>query len=383
MMMNGVDGSIKTRAAEIAGQRRAQHSIPKRVALKLAVVLVVFGVQINLVAVDFPLMYAVFYSTLLVCLLVTLGGRIRLSTLASLMAMMSVTAFSGNPLKGLGLGVGAYLGYIAVKEYEADYRRIMIWLLAVNTVIVVIQFLGVWEIAYLFSDYGNEALPVSLTAVRIGVSGFLPQMRPSGIFPSPTYVSAFCVLLYSTVVVFPKNKGRVSSLCAGLFFALLGSTVGLVLAICSVPLMFGIRALRYLVYGYVISIVLYATYFPAQFAYNFSVNDFITSFASRLDVNNVSSGSVLERNALVAVVLCFMGLVFFWFAARSGSLAMLVPPGCGLAMPILVHDITFSLLYWFLMGAVVARVLNDRGLRRLAKSFKHGQKPSIVPGAAP
>ncbi len=361
-------------------RRRAQHSVLQSVALKLGVVLVMFGFQMNLVAVDIPLVYALFYSALMGCFLVTFGERIRPLTLLILVAMMLVATLFGNPLKGLGLGVGAWLGYIAVAEYETDYRKVMIWLLVVNTIIVVIQFLGVWEVSYQFINYGNYGLPIPVTDEKFGASFFLPQFRPSGIFPSTTYVSAYAVLLYSTVVASPSHKGRVTSLCTGMFFALLGSTVGLFLALCSVPLMFGQRALRYLVGGYVISMVLYATYIPLQFAYNFNADEVLLGFASRLDLSAVSGESVLQGDALIIFVLCFAGLVLLGLVARFGSLALLVPLGCGFAMPILVHDITLSIFYWFLMGAVTSRVLSDGRLRRLAKSFKQRQKPSGVSG---
>jgi len=358
-----------------ATRRGARRSMPQRIALQFGVLLVMFGFQINVLAVGLPAAYTVFYAALLACFLVALGGRIKPPALVLLIGATFVTTLLGNPLKGLGLGVGAYLGHLAVTKYEADYRRVMVWLLAVNAVIVAVQILGVWPAVYQFANYSSDGRQINLLVEPLAFGTYLPQLRPAGMFPAMTYVSAWCVLLYSTVVAAPGHEGRVTPLLAGVFMASLGSSVGLMLALGSVLLMFSRPALRFFVCGYLIAAVLYATYLPQQFAYNFNPEELRVSFQARLDPSADSVESVLRNNLAAAVVLCTAGAGFLVFTtARSGSLAALAPPGVALALPILVHDISLTLFYWFLIGAVTAPVLSRAGLRLLLATAKRGQK---------
>lgn len=365
-------GTSVTRTARSGVQR----PVRQRLALQLGVILVMLGFQVNMFAIGSPVVYVLFYSALLACFLVAMGGRVWVPALLLLFGAMFVTSLSGNPLKGLGLGVGAYLGHLAATRYEADYRRVMTWLLAVNILIVVIQILGIWPAAYRFVNYPSQSRLVNVLAEPSAAVGFLPQLRPSGIFPSMTFVSAYSVLLYSTVIAAPGHAGRAVSFAAGAFLALLGSSVGLVLALGSAALMLSRRALRFLVYGYVAAAVLYAILLPAQFAYSFNTEEIRISFMARLDPNSGSVESVLRNNLAAAVALCLGGVAFLAFAARFGSLSVLLPAGVAVALPILVHDITPTLFYWFLLGAVTAPVLRRGGRRALVAAWKESRGKS-------
>ncbi len=365
----------------VPSNRVNQPPFVSRMALKLGVVLVMLGFQVNLLAADNLVLYLFFYyAALLGCFVVTLGGRISYSFLLLLCVPMVLTTLVGNPLKGFGLGVGACLGYIAVSRYERDYRTAMSWLLAVNIAVAVIQFLGVWEESYRFTYYRNDAIPIPVTDERFGQPNFLPQIRPSGIFPSPTYVSAFTVLLFSTVLATVRGTGRLIALWAGVFFTLVGSTVGLVLAGLSLPLAVGIKPLRYLVLGYVVSTVLYAIYLPQQFDYNFNARELVASVVSRLDLVEGSGEGVMQNNWPLFVLLIVAGVVFMLVAGRFGFAALLLPPGIALALPVMVHDLTLSMFYWFLLGAVAARILTDGELRRLARSIRQRRARSRLGG---
>jgi hypothetical protein len=356
-------------------RRGARRSMPQRIALQFGVLLVMFGFQINVLAIGVPVVYTAFYAALLGCFLVALGGRIQRPALVLLIGAMFVTTLLGNPLKGLGLGVGAYIGHLAATKYEADYRRVMVWLLAVNAVIVVIQILGVWPAVYQFANYSSEGRQINLLVEPFAFGTFLPQLRPAGMFPAMTYVSAWSVLLYSTVVAAPGHEGRVTPLLAGVFMASLGSSVGLMLALGSVLLMFSRPGLRFFVCGYLIAAVLYATYLPEQFAYNFNAEDLRISFQSRLDPSSDSVESILRNDVAGAVVLCVAGAGFLVFTtARVRSLAALAPPGVALALPFLVHDISLTLFYWFLIGAVTAPVLRRGRLRVFVANAKRREE---------
>ncbi len=349
-------------------------SFLQRTALKFGVVLVMLSFQINLLAETSPPAYVLFYASLLISVLVVIGGRVSPGILVLLVLTTLATAATGNPLKGLGLGLGACFGYRAVRDYERHYLRVMYWILIVNIVVAAIQFLGVWEAAYNFAYYPNDAYPIPVTDESFGVPAFVPQFRPSGIFPSTTFVSAYSVLLFTTVLITPSHGSRFASLASGLFLALLGSSVGLFLAGCAALLMWPRRSLRYVTVAYALAMAAYLRYLPSQFAYNFSVADILNSFALRFDLSDLRGESVVQNSAPAVIALIVVGIIFWMVAVRFGSFSLLVAPGLVLVTPVLVHNITLTLFYWFMIGAVTARLESDGRLRELAARLRRGKR---------
>ena len=342
----------------------------------VGVALVNLGFQVNILALEYINLYLLFYGLLLGCLLVTYGWRISKILLYVCCALMMATPLVGNPLKGFSLCVGLVLGYIAVSRYNQDYCKAMKWLFYINFTIVVIQFLGIWEQAYTFTNYQNQASPIPITEENFGMASFLPQFRPSGIFPSPTYISAFTVLFYSTTLARVQNSNRSTNFCAGVFMSLIGSTLGLFLAIISILLIVRIQSIKYLVAGYMLSSAIYAFYLPQQFDYNFNINEIMDSITSRLDTSAGGGESVMQHNWLIFLILAFFSAVFLLIARRFDSATLLVPPLIAFGLPIMVHDITLSLYYFFLIGSVVASTMCEGTLLRIIRSLKR-QKVNV------
>lgn len=355
---------------------KAEQSFIQRATLIVGVVLVNLGFQVNILASENIKLYLLFYGLLLSCLLVTYDWRIPKILLYTCCVLTIGTLLDGNPLKGFGLSVGLALGYIAVSRYNQDYCKAMKWIFYINFIIVVIQFLGIWEEAYILANYSSEGLPIPFTEENFGMARFLPQFRPSGIFPSPTYISAFTVLFYSTTLARAQDSDRSTNFCAGVFMSLIGSTVGLFLAIFSILLIVRIQSIKYLVAGYILSNAIYAFYLPQQFDYNFNINEIMASIISRLDTSAGGSESVMQNNWSIFLILVFFNAVFLLIARRFGSATLLVPPLIAFGLPIMVHDITLSLYYFFLIGSVVASTMCEGTLLRIVRSRKR-QKVNV------
>ena len=351
---------------------KAEQSFIQRVALMVGVALVNLGFQVNILALEYINLYFLFYGLLLSCLLVTYDWRIPKILLYTCCVLMIATLLDGNPLKGLGLGVGLALGCIAVSRYNQDYCKAMKWIFYINFIIVTIQFLGIREEAYILANYSSEGLPIPFTEESFGMARFLPQFRPSGIFPSPTYISVFTVLFYSTTLARAQNTDRSTNFCAGVFMCLIGSTVGLFLAIISILLIVRIQSIKYLVAGYILSSAIYAFCLPQQFDYNLNIDEIMVSIMSRLDTSSAGSGeSVMQHNWPIFLILVFFSAVFLLIACRFGRVTLLVPPLIALGLPIMVHDITLSLYYFFLIGSVGTSTLYEGKLMRIVRSLKN------------
>jgi len=354
---------------------RAKRHFINRVALLVGVTLVHLGFQINLLTYENPTIYVLFYGLMFGCLLVASNEGIPAQIILASCALIGVATLIGAPFKGFGLAVGLALGYIAVTRYDQDYCRAMTCLLYINLIAVIIQFLGISEWAYAFANYTSQGLPIYFTDEKFGVASFLPQFRPSGIFPSPTYISAFAVLLFSTMLTRNQGSGKSKNFCAGVFMSLLGSTVGLILAILSIFLIRRRSSIKYLLAGFLLSSFFYAYYLPQQFNYNFNIDELETSVTSRLNTSAVNGESVMQKNLSLFSILVFAGLIFFLTSIRFGNLTLCVSPMSVLGLPVMVHDITLSLYYFFMFGSVVACTIYEVKLLDIVKSSKY-QKAS-------
>ena len=344
----------------------------------VGVTLVHLSFQINLLTAENLNIYLLFYGLMFGCLFVASNEGIPFQIILASCALIVVATLIGAPFKGFGLSVGLAFGYLAVTRYDQDYCRAMACLLYVNLVVVLIQFLGISDWAYAFADYTSQGLPIYFTNEKFGVPSFLPQYRPSGIFPSPTYISAFAVLLFSTILARNQSSGRFTNFCAGVFMSLLGSTLGLAIATISTPLIVRRTSIKYLLAGFLLSSSLYAYYLPQQFDYNFNIDELETSITSRVEASAVEGESVMQNNLPLFFILLFASVVFFLTSMRFGYLTLLVSPMCVLGLPIMVHDITLSLYYFFMLGSVVACTNSDVKLLDIVKLSKYQKANACV-----
>lgn len=349
----------------------------QRWAIRIGVAVIVCSFQLNILSQSAPGLYLTAYGLLFFAFLLVARPTPAFLT-GAVFILIAGLAFSA-PLKVMGLGVGWFLGLTAVRRYEDEYRRTITAILFIAVLVTLAQFFAVSDAVFTYTYYANDASPIHYSDRLFGTPAFMPQVRPSAIFPSPTYVSAFVVLLYTTIATAADYQSRRTPFVMGMWFALLGSSVGLVLAAWSLLLAWRRRALRWLIAGYVVAMGAYALLMPRQFAYNFDAREVLISFTSRVGFVNVAGESVLQRNLLAVAALLVIGMLAVLLMKRFAGLLLVTPFLVALSLPILVHDLTFSMFYWFLVGAAAARLFKDQIYDWAQRPARRKAATAVVP----
>ena len=365
-------------ASPVVARRRRRSGI-RGLALFIAIILIVASFQMNTRQSSAPLVYLAYYAVLAAAFLVV-ASRPGPIVFVVALALVLVLVVGGGLPKALGLGIGLYLGWIGLRRHERAFARALKFLLLVNLALIAVQFFGLTELAYRYTNYANVASPLPPWSPRFGTAFYLPQFRPSGMFPSPTYISAFSILLFTTVCMSARGWGPFSQMLTGVMLALVGSSVGLFLAVIAVPMAFVRSRLFFLLAGYVGTMVPYVIFLPQQFFYNFNVRELVASVSSRLGIGpaQVAGESVLQTNLLAAVILVIAPLLAILPLRRFGNVFELVPLGIAVALPVMVHDLTRSLFYWFLLGATAAGLVNSGAFSRQPRPSDSPVRPRRI-----
>lgn len=340
---------------------------PRRSTIPIVVVLffLIFSPTINILFADDAIGRAlsqafagVFAVVFLSRYRLTGHGRVFVALMVlSVAAVVAMQPFVSQEIvtvrKLVGVLIVALLIPAAADDHPDAVRRLLIFTLTVNLIAVLFQLAGHTDQAYAHVTYANEATPVNLIALWDYLSdpiqvGFLPQLRPSGTFPAPTYLSLALILLWYALASEPAHRGRLGILGVGVLCILSGSSVGLFLAALSVVFLPMKGRLLYMAIGAAATMWLYATFAPWQFSFNFNVNEFITGFTARLDLDSGGESIIQQRPMLLAagVFVAVLALVF----AQRLNLFVLGRLAFVLFFPVMLHDVGNSLLYWMLVA---------------------------------
>jgi hypothetical protein len=225
-----------------------------------------------------------------------------------------------------------------------------------------LQFLSVSDTVHVLQMYQSDSIRQSIFDEAFGETMFLPQIRPSGIFPAATYASAYSVLLTLHLLSARNEKSWVFVL-AGTHLAMLGSTAGLLLIIGSLPLALKVQPrARHLILSYLCALVLYKLLIPLRFDYNFSFGDIWVSVTSRLEANYIGGESLLQIDFLAFIGISLFLLLtasFTVFLRKLTASPRLITFSIATMMPILIHDISKSIFYWFLLGLALESLLRQ------------------------
>jgi hypothetical protein len=330
----------------------------------------VFSPTINIVLVDDPipraaiqLVAGIFAVVFMLRYRLTPHGSAFLAFSAVLAGLSLLTApFASQDIitvrKIVGLVMVAMIIPKVADDHAVALSRFLVFVLVANLALVALQILGHPDWVYRFITYENEgATPVNLAElldyfgeqIRIG---YLPQLRPSGAFPAPTYLSLVLILLWYGVASAPAYRSRSAAVCVGVLGILSGSSVGLVLSLISIAFLPFNGRLIYTVVGAAATMWLYAAYLPWQFDYNFNIEEFIAGFTSRLDLQEGGESIIQQRPYLFAAGVV-AGLFTLLFAKRL-RLLTLARATFAIAFPVLLHDVVSSLLYWMLVALAVS-----------------------------
>ena len=344
---------------------------PRRSALSVVILLsfLIFSPTINILFAEVPFGRGI-SQALAGVLALSFIQRYRLTPQGRLfVTLMAVAIAASVPLtlltsqdvvttrKLVGVLVVALLIPPIADNYAHTLHRFVNFTLALNIIVVGLQLIGATEWVFAHIAYANaDALPVNLISQTnfLGESivvPYLPQLRPSGGFPSPTYLSLSLILFWFTIASSVESPGRLATFGVGVLCSLSGSSVGLFLAgisLCFLPLK---GRLIYMTLGAAFTMWAYAVLAPWQFSYNYNLEEFMLGFSSRLDLQSGGESIIQQRPYEFAAGVLLAGVAVLF--ARRLNLFMLGRAAFVIFFPVLLHDVGSALIYWTLVALAV------------------------------
>jgi hypothetical protein len=243
-----------------------------------------------------------------------------------------------------------YFIFLFASRYKIVFRNVAIFCFLVNAVFIVCQLIGVSEIFYFLQDYSNEA-EATIGGFSLGSAidtqlSYLPQIRPSGFLPAPTYISNFCIFFWYYVLMDKKYSNNFIFFLFGFVLMLLGSTLGVFLLLISIFFVGYKKGILVFLIGGICGIIFYLYYFPLTFIYNFNVEEFKESFLIRIISNDINQESMLVSNPLLFIAILLILLIIPFFLRRAGSLSILFKAAIVVVLPVMIHDAFSSIQYW-------------------------------------
>ena len=245
-------------------------------------------------------------------------------------------------LKFAPLVLVAYIG-IQIGTGKVQVQGFLRVMLSIHVGLSLLQLIGFFDVVYLWTTYANEAVPTIEWKAH-----FLPQFRPSGIFPAPTYTSQFLLLVFGLVATNPAYER-----CRQLFFlavVISGSTMGVLLSILFLVLR--VEQLK----GWKDSITLailfgcYYLIFPDYFAYNYSARDFYWSLFHR----DLSESILTIRgpfiSGLIGLSFLIVSSISLISTANVISIKRFMIAAVCIAMPFVLHDLRSAVFGYLTLG---------------------------------
>jgi len=269
---------------------------------------------------------------------------------------------------------GALSALVLYAAYNGVHRQGVVvcaffTLLVINCIIMLFQLTGCEPGVYGFSNYVNiGSIPVCIDDFDYASSNFLPQIRPSGIFPAPTYMSFFLILLYAVIVFLIKRNGELFLAMTGAIFALSGSTMGFVLILLLVVNSFYNKTIAWVILGYMFTLLIYYYFLPDIFLYNYSVEDFYNSIIDRDMTESVATTNIALYAIMLVMFVTFVVIMFFSDSGFRGKLFDLIQVAIVMFGPMLLHDLSASVFSFFIFGfcfGVIGFVLIEKPVKNL------------------
>lgn len=263
----------------------------------------------------------------------------------------------------LSTAVSLVLGTVCALSSYRNKEKIsdaILYILYLQLALSIAQLFGLHEYVYLFANYKNPANTYQQWSLCTNINAsFLPQVRPSGIFPSPTYYSLFlCSVLL--LIRIKKNLSLLSSFAIGLLIAVSGSTFSLLVIFVVTILLSSTFQGKIILVSYFIGMFLYFKLLPDIFLYNFNINDFTNSISARFKPENDLSESVYFQSisGLIFVISALI-IVIFCFFKKIIQKPYIISPATVMIFPLLVHNVANSVVYFFLAGLSMQIAYDD------------------------
>jgi len=310
----------------------------------------------------------IFYPLLIISgVAATYPFRVHYLPALAILCIIIFFSISQSPAKAIGAGLVLYVAYRGVVNLELFTLRTFFVLLVINYLFAILQLSGTFDFVYSFSNYSNESLPTSFLVIDSVPAAYLPQIRPSGIFPSPTFISYFCIILFSFAIFYEKTINKWFMSLIGSFLMLTGSTLGLALILLLALIAFSEKAFVFAPLAYALTFFIYSSLFPAIAKYNFSWDDISSSVLYR-----PMHESILTVNPYLFVATLLVFLPVFLLASKRVmssfglEVRRLFSVFSIIFFPLILHDSSSSLLSAFIIGLGVGMVVSFR--KRSAES---------------
>lgn len=323
------------------------HGFIINVFTQITTLIIVLSPLLNTLGKDSLILKYSYYCIALICSCFCFISLNRLLAVAVSSFCVGILIFLD-----LGCALSLVLGIIcSLSTYrnKQEFSNAIIHISYFQLALSIAQLFGINEYVYLFANYNNPPSTYQQWSLSQNVTTtFLPQIRPSGLFPSPTYSSLFlCSVLLS---IFIKRKlSLLSSIIIGLLFSVSGSTFSLlIILICVILFIKTYRGVA-IILSYIVGMLLYFVSLPDIFLYNYNIHDFCSSISCRFTPENNQSESVLFQSTSGSIfVICSLMILLSFSLQQIIHKPYIILPAAVILFPVLVHNVASSVVYFFL-----------------------------------
>lgn len=280
---------------------------------------------------------------------------------------------SNNGYKAIAIPVIFFYGYSLVINSRNIFNSTLIFIFLINSFLIISQVLGIDEVFYKFQFYSHNPTNIFIRYIS-GESGIPPdfQYRVSGIFPSTIFLSLFQILIFGIWISSNEKINSAIKFFVGFIFALIGSTVSLILFIYSFFYIGRVINKYIFQLGFIMGLFFLITFCPEIFDLNYTFEEKLMRIDTRFfdPSGNSSLTDNLPTFIFFVVVMIITLLVIRIYIKRieflsiSSFILMCISP-------LIVHPLFTDIRYWLVLGAASGLLLQDYlGLNKISRNLQ-------------
>jgi hypothetical protein len=336
--------------------------------ISIVFIFTILSPTVNFLLLDFQLVRVLIQVSIAIILTLLFSFyRANANGLYIILFSILLALFTLNPITILKNTSCFFFILIFSNKYKNTFKNIIIIIFFINAFLIIGQLLGINEWFYKFQDYANDTDP-TIGEFNFGESmdtafGYLPQIRPSGIFPSPTYISFYCIFFWYYILMNTNFNNKFIFFFFGFILMLLGSTLALFLLILSIFLINYKKEIKIFLLGGIVGALFYIYSFPSTFTYNFNFEEFIASFLVRIIDSGVNDESILISNPFLFFIILFLIVSSAIFLRKIGAINILLKSMIVMILPLMIHEAISSIQYWVTVSFFVSEILNKQKIQ--------------------
>lgn len=274
--------------------------------------------------------------------------------------LVAILMLPGMP-KAIAAALVFGYGFCIVAKSNNSFNYALKVLFIINGIIILLQIIGIDAIFYKFQFYSPEN-PEAFIAFWNDEEGHVPvfQSRVSGVFPSTIYLALFQFLIFGQWIASKNHGNNNISFLTGFIFALIASTVSVLLFLFSFIYLLRKKRSFYFQFGFLMGLLFLIVFCPPIFDENYSFAEKVTRIDTRF-TDDGGHSALTDSLVNFSIALCLISVLLsgLWFYAKKwGQLnAMDVITFLLVSIsPLLVHAILEDVRYWFVLGATFAQL---------------------------